>query len=442
MTDIKYYIRPPEYIEDGEPFKNDLFERSLLAERLTTYVNGLAVGCVIGIDAPWGEGKTYFGKNWEAKLKAEGYKTIYLDAFEQDYSDDPFLIISAEILSGLRQDQDESWVKFHDACVNAGKVLLPTAAKFTVNTLGKLFLGISDLSDIKDNLDEVFEEKVGDASEKYIQTRLKEYDKEKKTVKRFKKSLDEFAAAQEKPVVFFIDELDRCKPSFAVQVIERIKHFFDTPNLIFVLLLNRTQLEEAIKGVYGTSLDAHAYLGKFVHFFLTLPKHTTTANIYRNFNRIYCVDLAKRYKYPNTTGVETFVDSLGVFATVFNLSLRDMEKTFIHFTLGQPINISAPLSAYLLCLKLHNSSMFYALARWDIEVQAKLLETLKSHLEASPDCWQLKGIVVFHTGAISGTTDLTAEQKSDLRLFLDSHSLDLKTYVTSVIKRIDTVLVD
>lgn len=436
-----FYIKPPEYLVDGEPFKNDLFERNLLAERLTSYVNGLNVGCVIGIDAPWGEGKTYFGRNWEAQLKLQGYKTIYLDAFEQDFTDDPFLLISAEILSGVKQDEDESWTKFRDACVSAGKVLLPTAAKFTVNTLGKLVLGINDLAEIKDKFEEVFEEKLGNATEKYVQKRLKEYDQEKKTVASFKESLKEFATAQEKPVVFFIDELDRCNPKFAVKMIERIKHFFDTPNLVFVLLLNRPQLEEAIRGVFGT-IDAHAYLGKFIHFFLSLPKHAPLSRYGRNFNRLYCVGLAKRYSYPETTEIGAFIDSLGVFASCWKLSLRDLEKAFIYYTMAQPMRRSAPLAAYLICLKLYNPALFYDLAKGNIEVHKTLLDMLRPHFDASPDSWELKGIIAFHNCAITAPDAFSKEQADDLRNFLDSRSLDWKDYLNSVIRRIDTVVVD
>jgi hypothetical protein len=441
-TERQFYFKPPADLVKGEPFKNDLFERNLLAERLTTYVNGLTVGCVIGVDAPWGEGKTYFGRNWEAQLQLQGYKTIYLDAFEQDFTDDPFFLISAEILSGVKQEEDESWSKFRDACVNAGKVLLPTAAKFTVNTLGKLLLSINDLSEIKDKFEEVFEEKLGNATEKYVQKRLKEYDQEKTTVARFKESLAEFAIVQEKPVVFFIDELDRCKPTFAVKVIERIKHFFDTPNLVFVLLMNRSQLEEAIRGVYGTSLDAHAYLGKFVHFFLTLPKHAPISRYGRNFNRVYSAELAKRYNYPTTTGIGDFIDSLAVFATCWKLSLRDLEKAFIYFTMGQPINISAPLTAYLICLKLYKPALFYDLVKGDIETHRHLIDLLGPFLMASPDCYELKGIIALHNCAISDPVNFSQEQATDMQLFLGGHSLDWKAYLTSIVKRIDTIIVD
>ena len=66
--------------------------------------------------------------------------------------------------------------------------------------------------------------------------------------------------------------MDRCKPNFAVSLIERIKHYFDVPNVVFILLLNKEQLENAIKGVYGINTDATKYLDKFINFYFNLPK--------------------------------------------------------------------------------------------------------------------------------------------------------------------------
>ena len=80
--------------------------------------------------------------------------------------------------------------------VKAGKVLLPAAAKMTINALGRLFLGVTDLSEIKDLLGEQIEEKLGDATEKYVKQRLDEYELDRKTSENFKIALSEFAASQ------------------------------------------------------------------------------------------------------------------------------------------------------------------------------------------------------------------------------------------------------
>lgn len=112
------------------PFEpgRDVFGRKQLAEQLTGYVNRLNDGCVFAIDAPWGDGKTWFAKNWEAQLRNElGYATIYLDAFERDYIEDPFLLIAAEILEAVNVPQE-----LVEASKKVGKALLPVAGKIAV----------------------------------------------------------------------------------------------------------------------------------------------------------------------------------------------------------------------------------------------------------------------------------------------------------------------
>lgn len=417
MSDTRpCYTRPLDCVVNGVPFKNDLLERKDIAERLTGYIDRLSVGCVMGIDAPWGEGKTYFGRNWEALLSERGYKTIYLDAFEQDFSDDPFLVISAEILAATEVDEeeDESWTQLKDAVVKTGKAVLPAATKLLVNGVGRWILGTSDLVEVKDKLSGVLEDKLGDAAEQYVQQRLQEYDQEKETALHFRQALTEFTSIQEKPVVFFIDELDRCRPTFAVQIIERIKHFFDTPNLVFVLLLNREQLEESIKGVYGAGINAYAYLGKFVHFFLKLPKRTKLESGRQNYNTSYSQYLAQHYKFDNNQNVQNFTESLGECASNLGLSLRDLEKAFIHFVIGQPINTSSSFAAYLICLKIAKPGLYYDLVADKHEGHIKALEMVSQWRKDAPDSWLIGQLVNIHKGKALGFDKLEANDREQL----------------------------
>lgn len=419
-----------------------MFERKQLAEKLTNYIDRLNDGCVVGIDAPWGEGKTYFGLNWAAALASQGYKTIYLDVFEEDYTDDPFLLISAKILASLAEaEEDESWRNFRDACIKAGKVLLPTTAKITINALGRLFLGINDLAELKEKFGEQIEKKLGDATEKYVKQRLDDYDRDRETAKHFKATLKEFAAKQDKPVVFIIDELDRCRPSFAVQVIERIKHFFDTPNLVFVLLLNRVQLENAINGVYGSELDAHAYLGKFVHFFLRLPKRVDPAGR-RDFNKAYCTHLTSHYKFQRSDALEAFTDALSLFGNVWGLSYRDLEKAFIHFVLAQPVGETAPLVAYLIAMKLKHQSIFNQIASGDIDGHNSSIPIITKLMEQNKDHWLIPGIQALHQAAITGKDNKSPEFWQDYRWMFRGSWFKPESLLTNIANRLDIALSD
>ena len=80
-------------------FEGDLFQRSKLADQLTGFLYRLPDGAVIAIDSQWGEGKTWFGRRWNASLQDEGFHTAYIDCFQQDHLDDPFTMIAGELLT-------------------------------------------------------------------------------------------------------------------------------------------------------------------------------------------------------------------------------------------------------------------------------------------------------------------------------------------------------
>ena len=72
------------------------------------------------------------------------------------------------------------------------------------------------------------------------------------------------------PLVVIIDELDRCRPTYAVECLERVKHIMEIPGIAFVFGIDRTQLCDSVQHVNG-NVDASAYLQRFFDFELTLP---------------------------------------------------------------------------------------------------------------------------------------------------------------------------
>jgi predicted KAP-like P-loop ATPase len=241
---------PCMQFDESKPFHGDLFKRKELAAQLTGYIDRLRYGTVLAIDAPWGEGKSWFGRNWAASLKKQDYRVIYLDAFQQDYVEDPFFLIASEINEVISSD-DTIGDELKEKAAKVMKAILPLSAKLILNVVGRVALGSANTSDELNDALKSFTDSTADATQKWLEDKIDDHKKEKESLDSFRVALQTFCESQDKPVVFFIDELDRCKPSFAVKLIERLKHFFDVPNLVFVLLLNREQLEKAIKVVYG-----------------------------------------------------------------------------------------------------------------------------------------------------------------------------------------------
>ena len=357
-------LLPRTAVVGDNAFDGDLLNRKELAVKLTGYLDRLREGAVLAIDAPWGEGKTWFGRNWERHLKDEGHKVVFIDAFEQDYMEDPFLLLVAEITEVL-DDGKGSTKGLLEKAGDVGKAILPMSTKAMINMTGRYLLGSTDFANGVEDVLKAANGEIADATDEWIKDTIKMHVKEKQSLQHFKDELKKFAGAQDnKPVVIIIDELDRCNPTFAVQLIERVKHLFDVPNLVFVLLLNRNQLENAVKGVYGADTEASAYLGKFVNFFFMLPKRTSVDMTNNNHVKKYVSDVFKRYNFENE-GRQDFEDCLSAMATIFNMSLRQIEQAIALYAFAQSSNRFHNYFAYIITLKVMKPKLFQRLIKGD-----------------------------------------------------------------------------
>ncbi|WP_294329809.1 P-loop NTPase fold protein [uncultured Sphingomonas sp.] len=70
-------------------------------------------------------------------------------------------------------------------------------------------------------------------------------------------------AGMKLPITIVIDELDRCRPTYAIKVLEELKHLFDVPGVAFVLGLHGQQLAHSVSAAYGAGFDSHSYLRRF-----------------------------------------------------------------------------------------------------------------------------------------------------------------------------------
>ena len=111
----------------------------------------------------------------------------------------------------------------------------------------------------------------------YAEKRLSGYRDALKALEDFSDKLREVASelAEAKtglPLVVVIDELDRCRPSYAVELLEVAKHIFSADNIVFVLAVNRSQLSHSVRALYGIKFDAMGYLNRFFDIDFRLPE--------------------------------------------------------------------------------------------------------------------------------------------------------------------------
>jgi len=269
-------------------WEGDLWDRRRLGEQLTNYVDRLQCGAVLALDARWGEGKTWFVRHWAKHLDDTKHNVIYLDAFANDYLEDPFLVIASEIAAKLDKTADKRLVhKFKKAAAFMQQGLLTIAPTLIASMISCAitggiipFIKVNNES-IKDQIDDAVDnvaENIGERVTEAIQNKIDSYEEEKQSLIAFKHTLSELAASLDRPLVFIIDELDRCRPDFAIRLIERIKHFFDIPKIVFVLVIHKDNLGQVISSRYGyTNEGDEKYLDKFIDFVVPLPKISSPA---------------------------------------------------------------------------------------------------------------------------------------------------------------------
>lgn len=305
-----------------EPFKYCILKREKYAEILTSIINNSDSGFVLAINNKWGSGKTTFVKMWEKHLEKEGFKTVFFNAWENDHEKEPLVAILAVLKKLLQKDK----VQFDDL-IKKGAKLFSSSLPILGKALIKKYVG-SDLG-------AEIGEKILESAEQLFHSEVDDYYRKQEHLTTFKEALSEFIQESNngKPLIFFIDELDRCRPDFAVEILEKIKHFFTIKEIIFVLSIDKVQLGYGIQGYYGSSkIDYNGYLKRFIDLEYSIPEPPIED---------YCSFLMGQFgitnffSHPSRTGSselsgdkKDFLDIAILIANKNNLSLRDIEKLF------------------------------------------------------------------------------------------------------------------
>jgi len=240
---------------------------------------------VLNVRAPWGFGKTFFLRGLAAELKAKGHPVAFYDAWANDFSDDPIVGFIAEIGQALISNSTvlAPAEKRLDEALAVGKKLIKPVGAVLAGALAKHLAGLP-LDDIKKIfLDgdvgrlggEGFD--AGDLLSKVGDVALKQHLNQKEQIGLFHEKMGRYVSALEGqanirlPVFIIIDELDRCRPSYAIELLEAIKHLFGVPGLYFIVATNLTQLGHSVAAVYGERFDAERYLKRFFDQEYALP---------------------------------------------------------------------------------------------------------------------------------------------------------------------------
>lgn len=365
--------RLPEIeIPEDNPFLYDKLKREPCANTLLSILRVYsATGCVVALSGEWGSGKTTFIRMLMQKMENEGGHPLYFNAWENDYVSDPLIAL----LAGLKNLSPQS-IKWNDVITSGGKIIASIATS-AVKTLAKNKLGI-DSNVIDAGIDEVG---------KLLKEDIEEFSKQKTTFVEFRKALQSYIAentTEYLPVVFFVDELDRCSPHFSVLVLERIKHLFDIPNVVFVLSVNKKQLEYAIQGYYGSvNIDASNYLRRFIDIEYSLPRPKGDVFCQYLYDVYHFCDVfnhkdRKQY-HEFSSDEDRFKRIACTLISSSNLDLRTTDKIYAHTRLAlmgfRQNNYIVPDVFFMLCyLKIANNKLYSKIKNEQLTAQELLNE--------------------------------------------------------------------
>lgn len=400
---------PAVQIIDDEGFNpgKDIFSRKEFGERLANLIAQSDDELVIAIDAEWGEGKSTFIQMWKGYVshhREHKIRTIYFDAFANDYQKDPFIALASEVYELLKDETQEKKKEFLTKAGAAAKSMARGAMKIAVRVGTGGLLDGSVVDSVEEDVSELLAEQV----DSVLAERLKSSSTDKLALINFRKYLEGFAAEYGggQPIVFVIDELDRCRPDFALELIEQIKHLFSVRGFTFLLVMNRKQLEESIRSKYGL-IDATKYLQKFVHLWLALPRKSDQHDDYgvkyvRHAMQAMCKPGENIFNQEAIKFIEELVRYL-------KPSFRDIERTLSYFALiqnmagNEPFRSSYQLMVAFICyLKATNPHLIEKIVHQKINSDTLLKEAGLDRVNGDSDVtyiYDLTRLVIFDMGS-------------------------------------------
>lgn len=377
----------------------DLVGRHSQIENLTRLTQSVNGPLVMSINGEWGTGKTTFIELWQKYLDSgdanngKRISSVYFNAWESDYVDDPLIPLMA-VLDELNGDKAESpkWM--------AAKKLLPKLAKVAIGA-GVKFATLNAL-----DLDKAHEAVIADGAKdgsKDLVDSFFEQSEATNSIQDGISSLVEKDCVDQKNLIIFIDELDRCRPTYSIETLERIKHLFSVESVIFVLVFDKEQLCHSICSVYGEGFNGSDYLKRFVDVEFKLKTPDVESYILCKVRGLpYSVEHKARLNWDGIEGPLVYVFSY--LSVIWSIPLRQINQLLTRFML---VSCMAPeennpdliLAAILIILREKMPDHYMRFLRRPNESVVNLLKEIKAITH--PDYEYHKGRRVFVSKLIS-----------------------------------------
>lgn len=288
-----------------DTYESDLLSRKDSVIQFAEFLKSPYCPTSIAVNGEWGSGKTFFVKQTAYHLStledaSDKCLTVYYDAWENDNECDPIISI-VDCIARVAGEENGKHI---------GELVFEIAEATLDNPLLR---GIKVLRE---------RQKEKDAESDFG------YNKTAPTNAQIKNKLkalfDEIINEHGERLILFVDELDRCKPDFAVRVLERLKHYFTIDDRVkIVFSVNINQLEHTIKHFYGDDFDSHRYLDRFFDMVLPIPEAETTLYIARYMNRNVMSD-----DFSSGVGVCSIIKYFGIQIRDIKVFMSELDSGY------------------------------------------------------------------------------------------------------------------
>ena len=311
-------LRPPEFeVAEDDPFASDRLNRKESVESLCSVIGNAEGPLVVSVEGAYGTGKSSFLRMCAARLGQLETQSVEFNAWQQGHTGRPLIDLVAALAAKL-EDQN-SWETVKDTAKQVG---WRTA---TYLSRGLIAPNESDAASVFNDW-------------AVIET----------NVSGFKESLHAQVQECGGKLVIFVDELDRCEPIYALDLLNKARHLFDVPGVVIVFGVNRTELGHAVETQYGPDCKVDGYLRRFVDLSMQLRQPTNEE--WATYVSHICVSVSERSAELRDAS-HAIRDLLLLLANNCGGRLRDVEQVVRHANLALPSrNYDRSWPVWVICL--------------------------------------------------------------------------------------------
>jgi len=354
---------------------NCKLHRKEYGQFVASYLSREERSLVLNLDGAWGSGKTEFLKRLYTEFIDRKHACVYIDAWESDFSGNPLLVVSSELLEQLGCIENHLRESFNEIRKSLGKFLRNTTPE-VASAISQAILGTGTPGKL------LAETVIKSISDKDITNKLSSAHQEcidaLYSVKNQLGNLSEklIAHGYKSKIIILIDELDRCRPTYAIELLEVIKHFFNVPNFSFIIATDTEQLGHSIKAVYGSNFDSIRYLRRFFDHKLELPSPSI-----EHYLSLQKIDLKpsqeKLTLLPSNINHDLTLLIISSLLEGYNLKIRDIDQLLNKFTAC--INAAIDEAERTNCHQvIHWFTLFFALIEYEENHELFSLRTNKN----------------------------------------------------------------